>query len=357
MSIAVVIPVYDGAQTLAECLAALRPALGPDDELVVVDDGSTDGSAGVADAAGARVIRQPANRGQAAARNVGVDATTAAVLLFVDADVVVAPDAVERIRRTLATRPEIAAVFGSYDDAPRAPGIVSRYRNLLHHWVHQRGAAEAFSFWAGCGAVRRAAFAAVGGFDERPWRHAIEDIDLGYRLRACGHRILLDHDLRCTHLKRWTLASMLRTDLRLRAVPWTRLILESPGTVRDLNLTLAQRSSVALVLATLGAAVLAVRWPWLAAVALAAAAAVVVLNRDLYRFLARRCGPAFALASIPLHFLYFVCSGLGFAWARVGYALGRRAPDGAPSGGLGAGHSVAAPRPASSNTSGKTVIR
>lgn len=326
MPIAVVIPVYDGASTLAECLGAVRGALAPGDELVVVDDASNDASAALAEAAGARVLRQPVNRGQAAARNVGVAATTADVLLFVDADVVMAPDAVERIRRTFAARPEIAAVFGSYDDAPRAPGVVSRYRNLLHHWVHQHGAAEAFSFWAGCGAVRRAAFDAVGGFDERAWRRAIEDIDLGYRLRGAGLRILLDHDLHCTHLKHWTLASMLRTDLWLRAVPWTRLMLESPATARDLNLTLVQRLSVALVGAALAATVLAIRWPALVVAAGLALAAVVLLNRDFYLFLARRRGAGFALASIPLHLLYFLCSGLGFAWARAGYAFGLRAP-------------------------------
>ena len=84
-----------------------------------------------------------------------------------------------------------------------------------------------------------------------------------------------------------------------------------------------------------------------------------MLNRGFYGFLARRCGVAFALASIPLHILYFVCSGLGFAWARAGYAFGLRAPGGAPSGGTGtaAGRSMAAPRPASSSTSGKTAIR
>jgi hypothetical protein len=217
-------------------------------------------------------------------------------------------------------------MFGSYDDHPRAPGFVSQYRNLLHHYVHQHGAAEAFSFWAGCGAVRRAVFEQVGGFDERAWCRAIEDIELGYRLRAAGHRILLDHALLSTHLKHWTLRSMLRTDLAARAVPWTRLILETPSAARDLNLTLAQRWSVALVGSALAALSAAIRWPALLVPGLGALATVVVLNHDLYVYLGRRRGAAFALASIPLHLLYFVCSGFGFAYSWVGHALGRRAP-------------------------------
>jgi GT2 family glycosyltransferase len=325
LSLAIVIPVFNGAATLGECLAALTPGLRPGDELVVVDDGSTDASAAVAAAAGARVVRQPANGGQAAARNAGVRATTADVLLFVDADVVVAPDVVGRVREAFASRPEIAALFGSYDDRPRAGGIVSPYRNLLHHYVHQRGAAEAFTFWAGCGAVRRAAFAQVGGFDERAWRRAIEDIELGYRLRAAGHRIVLDPTLLCTHVKRWTLRSMLWTDTMARALPWTRLMIETPGAGSDLNLTVAQRASVALVGGGIALAALALVWPGLLWAALAALVAVVALNRDLYRYLAERRGVGFALACIPLHLLYFVCSGVGFALAWLGYAAGLRA--------------------------------
>jgi GT2 family glycosyltransferase len=235
-------------------------------------------------------------------------------------------DVVARVRAAFATRPDVTALFGSYDDRPRAGGIVSPYRNLLHHYVHQRGAAEAFTFWAGCGAVRRAAFEQVGGFDERPWRRAIEDIELGYRLRAAGHRIVLDPTLLCAHLKRWSLRSMLWTDVMARALPWTRLMIEHPGAGGDLNLTLAQRASVALVGAGIVLAVLALAWPVLGWPALAALAAVVVVNRDLYRYLAARRGLGFALASIPLHLLYFVCSGAGFALAWLGYAAGRRAP-------------------------------
>ena len=58
--------------------------------------------------------------------------------------------------------------------------MVSQYRNLLHHFVHQHGHAEASTFWAGCGAIRRAAFDAVGGFDAARFpRPSIEDIELG----------------------------------------------------------------------------------------------------------------------------------------------------------------------------------
>jgi GT2 family glycosyltransferase len=284
---------------------------------LVVDDASTDDTAAQAEACGVRVIRLPRNRGPAGARNEGAQQASGDVLFFVDADVVLAPDALERVAKTLGD-PTIAATFGSYDAHPRAPGIVSQYRNLLHHFVHQTGRYEASTFWAGCGAVRRAAFAELGGFDATRYQNpSIEDIELGCRLRRAGYRIVLDKQLQGTHLKRWTLRSMVSTDLWRRAIPWSRLIFEQKEFPADLNLKAAQRMSVALtglaaILLTLGV------WrPGFLLAAIVAAAAVVALNRGFLEFLARERGVAFAAACVPLHLLHHFCSGVGFVVARL----------------------------------------
>ena len=317
MDVSVIIPARDSSRELRECLAALGVSTTRPVEVVVVDDASSDDTTAVAEAGGARTIRLLANAGPAGARNRGAAAARGDILAFVDADVAVAPDAMGRLVAALAHDPDVAAVFGSYDARPRAPGLVSQFRNLLHHFVHQHGDPEASTFWAGCGAVRRAAFDTVGGFDERPVRHFIEDIDLGYRFRRAGFRIRLDRDALCTHLKRWTLWSMARTDVLYRAVPWTRLIAESGTAPADLNLRGDQRASVALVGAALAVLPLAMWWRPAVAVALAALLAVAFLNRGFYGFLRRERGVGFALASFPLHLLHFACSGLGFAYGRL----------------------------------------
>jgi len=314
MAISVIVPAYDSASFIGECLEALHASSLPVAEIVVVDDGSTDDTAAVAAAAGARVVRQAANRGPAAARNAGAVAALGDVLFFVDADVAVARDAVARIARLLDANPDVAAVFGSYDARPRAPGLVSQYRNLLHHWVHQQASPDAFTFWAGCGAVRRGAFEAIGGFDEHAAWWFIEDIELGHRLRRAGHRIVLDKDLQGTHLKRWTLGSVLWTDVLYRAAPWTRLIRHGGATPHDLNLARGQRWSVALVGLAGACLALGLVSPALAGIAVAALAAVVVLNRRFYGFLRRQRGGVFAVSCVPLHVLYFVCCGAGFAY-------------------------------------------
>jgi GT2 family glycosyltransferase len=277
------------------------------------------------------VLRLARNSGPGAARNTGSRAARGDVVFFVDADVVVMAEAIGRVIRTFEDDPGLAAVFGSYDRRPREPGLVSQYRNLLHHYIHQIGNPDASTFWAGCGAIRRSVFIGVGGFDaERFPRPSIEDIELGHRLRSAGYRIRLDRDLQGTHLKRWRLRSAIRTDITCRAVPWARLILTNRHAPNDLNLKWDQRVSVGLVgLAVLLGLVspLGTKFLVMAAIALAT---VLILNRRLFGFLRRQRGIAFALACVPLHILYFLYSGLslGYVWLALylGSAPSHRGP-------------------------------
>jgi hypothetical protein len=198
---------------------------------------------------------------------------------------------------------------------------------LLHHFTHQQGDAEACTFWAGCGAIRRSVFHDVGGFDERRFPHSsIEDIELGHRLRTAGHRIRLDKNLQGTHLKRWDLGSLLRTDVTRRAIPWSRLILETKSIPATLNLTWDQRVSAVLVaLAGLSLFFLGYRLE-LVALTLAALTAVVILNRRLYLFFFQRGGLLFTLACVTLHFLYYLYSGLSYAFVWLEHRVGAQLP-------------------------------
>jgi hypothetical protein len=325
--LSVIVPVHNNAREALECLTALARSLPSDSEIIAVDDASTDDTAERLAATGRRVLRRARNGGPGAARNDGARAARGRVLFFVDADVVVADDAATRVLAAFERSPDVAAVFGSYDATPRAPGLVSRYRNLLHHFVHQHGDPSASTFWAGCGAVRRDIFLALGGFDERRFpRPSIEDIELGYRLRAAGHRIVLDKGLQGTHLKRWTLRSVVRTDVTCRAIPWARLNLDRQTSCSDLNLKASQRASAALVGLAGACTPLAALHPGFVGVAAAAALAVVLLNREFFGFLRRRHGLPFAAACVPLHLLYFFYSGASYAFVRMEFLLRRPLP-------------------------------
>ena len=147
LTLSVVVPATDQPATLGRCRAAILAADDPPEELIVIEE--------------------PPGAGPAAARNAGAERATGSVLVFIDSDVIVRRDVFSRIRAAFEADPELMALFGSYDDSPSAHGVVSTYRNLLHHYMHQRYDGLASTFWAGLGAVRRDTFMAVGGFDAR----------------------------------------------------------------------------------------------------------------------------------------------------------------------------------------------
>jgi glycosyltransferase involved in cell wall biosynthesis len=244
--ISIIIPAYNGGEQLHECLNAIaRLAVAPC-EVIVVDDGSTDGSIQRVAARGGRILATPGRMGPAAARNLGAQSAQGDILFFIDADVCVHADATERVAAAFAD-PSIDAVIGSYDDDPSSRDFLSQYKNLMHCFVHQTACSEASTFWSGCGAIRREVFLSLSGFDATYQRPAIEDIELGYRLRQTGRRILLDRDLRVKHLKKWTFWGLLKTDVLDRGIPWTELILRDRKMPDDLNLQISQRVSVGLV--------------------------------------------------------------------------------------------------------------
>jgi hypothetical protein len=181
-----------------------------------------------------------------------------------------------------------------------ADGLVTGFRNLLHHFVHQSSAGEATTFWAGLGAIRREAFIDVGGFDSKRYRKpSVEDIELGMRLSEAGRRVVLDPELLGTHLKTWSLGEMVRTDLLHRGIPWVELLLERGSSSSTLNLGWRHRLSAVLSLVAVGAA--ATRRPRLA---VTAALGLVLLNRPFYGLLWRRQGAAGTVAGVGLHALH-----------------------------------------------------
>ncbi len=184
MTISVLVPAYNEAEGLAASLASIRTAMGAFSargwatELVVCDNNSSDTTAAIAAAAGARVVFEPINQ-IARARNAAAAAATGDWLVFVDADshppTALFADTADAIAsgRVLAggsvVRMERAGWFGD--------GLVAGW-NLLSRVT--RWAAGAFIF------VDAAAFRAVGGFSQR--LYASEEIDLFRRLKREARR-------------------------------------------------------------------------------------------------------------------------------------------------------------------------
>ncbi len=321
MLFSVVIPARDSISRLCHLFESLASSTRQPDEIILVDDGSAESLAPVAARYGARFLRNHSSLGPATVRNQGAIESTTGLIVFLDADVTVHPDTLDRLVRALEDDPSLAGVIGSYDDAPGHPGFLSRYRNLLHAWIHQTASPHASTFWGACGAIRSEALRSVGGFPESYSRPSIEDIELGSMLIKAGHKLKLDRNALVCHHKAWTLLKMLRTDIFDRAIPWTRLILREHKMPDDLNLRRSQRLNavLALLLLILSPAPFLGTAPLLAF--LIVWALFVSQNGRFYAFLVRRQGMWFALRAIPVHWLYFIYSCAGFGLGLAGHLL------------------------------------
>lgn len=293
VSLSVIVPATNRPACLPRCVAAIRAAADPPEEVIV--------------------IQQPRTH-PAIARNTGARRAGGDVLVFVDSDVEVHPDAFGRIRAAFEQDSSLTGLFGSYDDDPAASGAVSGFRNLLHHHVHQCSPGAVPSFWAGLGAIRRERFWDVLGFTEHP----IEDIELGMRLAARGDRVVLDPRIQGKHLKKWTLWSMVRTDFLVRAVPWVGLTLRYRGSSTMLNLSWRHRLSAAASVGAFGG--LLIRRP---IPVLTGFSALLTLNLSFYRLLLRQRGLSQAVAGVGLHFVHHLT---GVSAVPMGIALHLRTP-------------------------------
>jgi GT2 family glycosyltransferase len=294
-----IVPATDRPGTLARCVESIQTAIDPPLELMVIE--------------------RCEQRGPAAARNAGARRAKGDVIVFVDSDVAVHRDAFLRIRSTFAADPSLTALFGSYDDTPGGEGVVSAFRDLLHHHVHQQADRYQGTFWAGLGAIRRDAFLAAGGFDAARYpAPSIEDIELGMRLHQSGARIELHPGLLGNHLKQWTLPRMVRTDLFHRGVPWVALLLRERTHSTALNLSWRNRLSAAA--AVWVAALVALRRRVGSALALGA---FMLINRPFHALLWRRLGPAGAAAGVLLHLVHHLAGAAALPLGAAAYLRDR----------------------------------
>jgi len=321
VTISVVMPAYRAEALMPRVLAPLMAMLarGEVTEVLVVDDQSPDGTAEVARQLGARVLTTPQNGGPGLARNLAAEHAVGDILWFVDSDVIAWDDGAEKLKAHFAD-PTVAAVFGSYDSTPDGKHWFSRYKNLMHRFYHQTAKRDAATFWAGCGAVRKDVFRQIGGFDIETYKvPSIEDIELGYRIRRTGGRIVLDPTLLGKHLKVWTPKNAIHTDIFRRALPWSRLMIAREGVANDLNTSHGEKLKAGVaglfLLSILALPFAPGLWP----VTLGLAALALALNWSLAVFFYQNGGLAFAAGSLLYHQIYYVYSAGAFTWCLFEY--------------------------------------
>ena len=320
--ISVVIPVRNGAATLARCLEAALASDYRPFEVVVVDDGSTDATAEIASRYPVKLERLGRHAGVSRARNAGAAASAGELLLFIDADCLLERDALA-IADAAYGRGGQRVLGGTYTPSPDDRDFFSAFQSVfIHHFETKRAAPDyvaAHAMVIDAGLFRRS-----GGFVEGPHigvAAGVEDVELSHRLRRAGCELAMSSDLRVRHVFRFSLRRSLANAVR-KARVWTayslsnRDLLADSGTAsRELKIDVVAGLAQALLVA---AAALAGEPSRLAPVA-ALLAANLLVNRRLVAAWRRARGWRFAaLASLYYVTLYAAAVGagaaLGFLW-------------------------------------------
>jgi glycosyltransferase involved in cell wall biosynthesis len=333
--ISVVIPAYQAARYLPACLRALRACDEQPFEVIVVDDGSTDGTAEIARRFDCVVLVNERNRGAAAARNRGASHASGGILVFLDADVAVERDVFVRIRGQLRD-PQWPALMGHFTDACPASSWFSRYKNnyTLNN-LRDMPVSVATINTSLC-AVRRSFFEQVGAFDAS-WP-AGEDNVFGVALVAAGGRIRFDRSIRMGHLKEFTFGGLLRDSYVktywMARHSWSQRgrRLESYGGGEGYHPSFSTRarfvSSVALVAALLG---LLLPWPGRFPLLAAVLAVYLASGYSYWRFIAASQGVLDAAASALLSLVEMNIAAAALVVGTLDEMRGKKRPDAAES--------------------------
>jgi glycosyltransferase involved in cell wall biosynthesis len=289
------------------CLAAVKAQTYPAKEVIVVDDGSTDDSVAVAEAAGVRVIRLASNGGSATARNAGAAEASGDLLFFLDSDVALAPDALAQTVAAFKADPGAGAICGVYEAEPLVGNsLIEQYRCLVaHYWRISSLGVVTFLFSSMCG-VPSAVFAEVGPFN--PALKQTEEVDWGQRLSE-RYRLLLTDRIRGRHDDDNELLPLMRKLYR-RGRLRVPLYVRRRRFARGFETASRAYGSLAALaaLVTLPLVVLGVGW---LAVPLALEIVSIVCDAGMYRFVMRKRGPLFLGFFAGAHFLVNVAIAAG----------------------------------------------
>jgi cellulose synthase/poly-beta-1,6-N-acetylglucosamine synthase-like glycosyltransferase len=302
---------------------AIARTTSPDNrESVVVDDGGNGDLESLLAGLPVRLVHTGGAGSAGIARNRGALEYGGDVLVFVDADVEVQDGAIGRLVAPIASGAADATV-GNYSTDISGMGFAQAYKQLYLSRVYSRRAGYIRNhFWTALGAIRASTFKALGGFAPRFKGACDEDTELGQRLTLCGGRILAVPQARARNLKPYSLAGLVRNDLR-KGMSTIRLFLGDNVALTD-NRHASRRDILAVILAGVFVLFL-VCSPWMpspanAALPFLAAALYVCLRADLIRAFCT-AGWFFGLRAAPVMFALDLVRGFCAGTALIGLAL------------------------------------
>lgn len=314
--VSLVIPLFNAENEIRICLNSIFKSSWPHFEVIIIDDCSTDRSLDVAKEYPCRIYTMDSNRGPAKARNLGVSQADSEIILFLDSDTQVKEATIKQFYDAFQKHRDIDAVLAVPESASLRAGRASNYNSLRSHYTFISAEPITDYFSTQMGAMRKDAFLATGGFDEKFTSADIEDIELGMRLRP--NRVLIQKEILIGHhfpqfssimkkyVRRACLFSLL---LRERK----KLALTGVHTNRSgmLSVCLVLLSALFLSLACLGTIISPECFTLFFTVYGISSILFMVMKLDLFLFCTREKGVVYLIEAAFFEYVFSLAIGLG----------------------------------------------
>ncbi len=227
--ISVIIPNYNGGDTIEECLEAVFSSDHENFEVIVVDDCSTDGSVEKIRHFPCKLIVLDRNSGASVARNRGARNSSGEILFFIDSDCVVDRDTLSIVGRTISGH-EDTVVGGTYDRMPFDDTFFAAFQSVFIHYSETKREQPDYVATHAM-VIGRKVFEESGGFRE-DFMPILEDVEFSHRLRRSGITLRMNPEITVRHIFNFTLAGSLRNAFR-KTKYWTIYSLKNRDLLSD----------------------------------------------------------------------------------------------------------------------------
>lgn len=228
-SISVIIPNHNGGQTIGKCLTAVFSSRHDDFEVIVVDDGSTDGSVDIIRQFPCKLVHLKKRSGASKARNTGALHAEGKFLFFIDADCIVQENTLAAAEKSIGKRTD-TVVGGTYTQLPYDDSFFSAFQSVFINYSETKKDEPDYVATHAM-VIDRELFTKSGGFPEN-FLPILEDVEFSHRIRRTGYKLRMDPGILVTHIFNFTFQRSIRNAIR-KSKYWTAYSLTNKDILAD----------------------------------------------------------------------------------------------------------------------------
>ena len=212
MLLSVIVPTHNSQHTIEKCLKSIFNSIFRDFEVIVVDDCSVDSGIDLAKKFKVKTVSRECRGGPSTARNTGAKYAQGKILVFIDSDVEIFSDTLNKIVNFLNFDQDYIAVSGYLSPQCEMLDTLSRYKNLYMHYSYRKEVKTISWAFTSIFAVYKKIFDEVGGFDTKI--KVIEDTLFGVVLTKFGYKVGFDNNIQVKHLHKYNFKIFIKEEFR-----------------------------------------------------------------------------------------------------------------------------------------------